>query len=43
LKRIWKSYKINKNSRINPEKAGEIQATTENKIIETNFVNLYQD
>ena len=43
LKRLWKSYKRNKNGRINPENTGEMQATTENKIIESNFVNLYQD
>jgi len=43
LKRLWKSYKRNKNGRINPENTGEIQATTENKVRETNLVNLYQD
>lgn len=42
LKRLWKSYKNTKLHRINPENTGEMQEITEKKIIENNFVNLYQ-
>jgi transposase InsO family protein len=40
LKRLWKSYK--KSIRNNPKKITEMQTNTENKITESNFVNLYQ-
>ena len=41
LKRLWKSYK-NKHDKINSENAEEMESTTENKIKENSFVNLYQ-
>jgi len=40
LKRLWKSYK--KSIRNNPKNTTEMQTNTENKITESNFVNLYQ-
>lgn len=43
LKRLWKSYKNSNHESINPENTVEMLPTTEMKIIENNFVNLYQD
>jgi putative transposase len=43
LKRLWKSYRNSKLDRIYPENTEEMQATTDKKIIENNFVNLYQN
>ena len=40
LKRLWKSYK--KSIRNNLKNTTEMQTNTENKITESNFVNLYQ-
>ena len=43
LKRLWKSYRKIKYNSINPENTREMKVKTEEKIIEKNFVNLYQD
>jgi putative transposase len=42
LKRLWKSYKKGYHNNIKPENTEEMQAETENKLLERKFVNLYQ-